>query len=256
MAPSRLYHESLYRFAEAQPSYWEDTAGPRDLAASPLGAEESADVAIIGGGFTGLSAALHLARDFGVDVRVLEAGHIGWGASGRNGGFCGPGGVKLSMKKQIADYGIEEVRRYYQAQVEAIELVRALGQDEGIDFQAPEGSEIYAAEDGVVSEVRLDGDSDPLNKPYGNQVRIQHAGSYLTIYAHLSHVVVSKGQSVKAGQLIGLSGNTGNSFGAHLHLTLKKDGATRAGETNYPYDIVDPSPYLQPFSGGQFQGTY
>ncbi|MBN1954562.1 MAG: SH3 domain-containing protein [Anaerolineae bacterium] len=121
---------------------------------------------------------------------------------------------------------------------------------EGLDFQAPEGSEIYAAADGVVSEVRLDGDSDPLHKPYGNQVRIQHAGPYLTIYAHLSHVVVSVGQPVKAGQLVGLAGNTGNSFGAHLHLTLKKEGATGAGETNYPYDIVDPSSYLEPFSGG------
>ncbi len=58
MTVKRLYHDSLYRFDEAQPWYWEETAGERDLVAQPLGSEESCDVAVIGGGFTGLSAAL------------------------------------------------------------------------------------------------------------------------------------------------------------------------------------------------------
>lgn len=120
---------------------------------------------------------------------------------------------------------------------------------EGLDFRAPEGSEIYAAADGVVTDVRLDGFSDPLLKPYGNQVRIQHDGRYLTIYAHLSEVVVMRGETVKAGQLIALAGNTGNSSAAHLHLSLKRHGATRAGETGYPHDLVDPEPYLMDFSG-------
>jgi predicted flap endonuclease-1-like 5' DNA nuclease len=122
---------------------------------------------------------------------------------------------------------------------------------EGLDFQAPEGSEIYAVADGFVSDVRLDGNADPAHKPYGNQVRVQHEGGFTTVYAHLSNVVVSQGQAVQAGQLVGLSGNTGNSFGAHLHLTLKKEGATSSGETDYPYDIVDPTPYLEPFDGGE-----
>ncbi len=121
---------------------------------------------------------------------------------------------------------------------------------EGIDFQAPEGSEIYAAADGFVHDVRLDGNSDPIRKPYGNQVRIQHDGGYETIYAHLSQAVVTRGQFVRAGQLIGLAGNTGHSYGAHLHLSLKKQGATGSGLTNYPHDIIDPTPYLLPFAGG------
>jgi predicted flap endonuclease-1-like 5' DNA nuclease len=120
---------------------------------------------------------------------------------------------------------------------------------EGVDFRAPEGSEIYAAADGLVTDVRLDGFSDPLLKPYGNQVRIQHDGGYLTIYAHLSHVVVMRGEVVKAGQLIALAGNTGNSLSAHLHLSLKRQGATRNGETGYPHDLVDPEPYLLNFTG-------
>jgi predicted flap endonuclease-1-like 5' DNA nuclease len=118
---------------------------------------------------------------------------------------------------------------------------------EGIDFEAPEGSELYAVAQGFVSDVRLDGDSDPNGKPYGNQVRVQHEDGYLTVYAHLSHVTVTRGQAVETGQLLGLAGNTGNSFGAHLHLSLKRQGATARGETRYPYDLVDPIPYLMPF---------
>ncbi len=122
---------------------------------------------------------------------------------------------------------------------------------EGVDFMAPEGSELYAVADGMVSDVRLDGNSDPNGRPYGNQVRIQHEDGYTSIYAHLSEVFVTRGQNVKEGQLIGLSGNSGNSFGAHLHLSLKKQGATQRRETRFPHDFVDPAPYLEPFSGGQ-----
>lgn len=119
---------------------------------------------------------------------------------------------------------------------------------EGIDFVAPHGSEIYAAADGVVSDVRLDGFADPMAKPYGNQVRIQHAEGFETIYAHLASAVVTPGQVVKARQLIALADNTGNSSGSHLHFSLKKAGATSSGETTYPYDLVDPAPYLDPFT--------
>jgi predicted flap endonuclease-1-like 5' DNA nuclease len=120
---------------------------------------------------------------------------------------------------------------------------------EGIDLKAPEGSEIYAAADGFVSDVRLDGFSDPMLKPYGNQVRIKHDGGYETIYAHLSQVMVTRGQFVIAKQLIALAGNTGHSQGAHLHFSLKKKGATDSGDTVFPFDLVDPEPYLETFKG-------
>lgn len=74
----RLYDDNLYRFDSPQPSYWEATASDIAVNAPPLEGDDSCDVAIIGGGYTGLSAALHLARDYDIDVRVLEAGHIGW----------------------------------------------------------------------------------------------------------------------------------------------------------------------------------
>lgn len=120
---------------------------------------------------------------------------------------------------------------------------------EGIDLKAPEGSEIFAVADGFVSDIRLDGFSEPMLKPYGNQVRIKHDGGYETIYAHLSQVMVTRGQFVIAKQLIALSGNTGHSSGAHLHLSLKQDNATDNGETQYPFDLVDPEPFLGSFKG-------
>lgn len=108
---------------------------------------------------------------------------------------------------------------------------------EGIDIRAPMNSNVYACADGEVFQVRDGSDGHP----YGIHVRIRHRDGYRTVYAHLNRALVSTGQHVRAGDLIGLADDTGNSNGSHLHLTLKKDGEPAAG---YPYDIIDPTPYL------------
>ena len=66
-----LFDPSLYQFDTPQPSYWEASAGDVELQCKPLAGAHNCDIAIIGGGYTGLSAALHLARDFDIDVAVL-----------------------------------------------------------------------------------------------------------------------------------------------------------------------------------------
>lgn len=142
---TELYHPSIYGAERHVDSYWAESAGPEVEGWAPLEGAQTADVAVIGGGYTGLSAALHLARDYGVDVRVLEAGPPGWGASGRNGGFVGPASSKLGLEEMIRQFGREETRRYYRNGLEAVDLVRTLGRDEAIEFDAEGNGELGVA---------------------------------------------------------------------------------------------------------------
>jgi glycine/D-amino acid oxidase-like deaminating enzyme len=135
----------MYRFDRPEPSYWEATAGDCRVEAGPLSGNEQCDVAIIGGGYTGVSAALHLARDYSLDAKVLEAGQLGWGASGRNAGFCSIGGTSLSLERMIGRYGLDESRKFYASQVEAIDLVRRLIDEESIDARPYGDAELEIA---------------------------------------------------------------------------------------------------------------
>ncbi|MGV8996444.1 MAG: NAD(P)/FAD-dependent oxidoreductase [Parvibaculaceae bacterium] len=130
------YHQSTYDTELPVGSYWEDTAPPLPAGVDigPLQSDMTCDVAIIGGGYTGLSAAYHLARDHHIDVAVLESGPLGWGASGRNGGFCSLPPMALSYAQLIKRHGLDEARRFIASQVEAIDLVANLSRDEGFDI--------------------------------------------------------------------------------------------------------------------------
>ncbi|MGC2474754.1 MAG: FAD-binding oxidoreductase [Candidatus Sulfotelmatobacter sp.] len=92
---------------------------------------ETVDVAVIGAGFTGLSAARTLAKR-GAKVAVLESETIGWGASSRNGGMVLTG-MKLGVQKLIAMYGRELTRRMYAASLATIDCVEQVVQEEKID---------------------------------------------------------------------------------------------------------------------------
>src|SRR5271154_3682321 len=109
-------------------NYWLTTAQMPAAPAEPL--PEKVDVAIIGAGFTGLSAALALAKR-GATVVVLESETIGWGASSRNGGMV-LSGLKLGVNQLISKYGRELTRRMYAASLESIDAIERLVKDEGI----------------------------------------------------------------------------------------------------------------------------
>ena len=128
------YHPSMYDTAQPAGSFWEEEAPPLGLQTPPPSSERC-DIAIIGGGYTGLAAAYYLARDTGLDVHVLEAGTPGWGASGRNGGFCALHPSSLSLTRLIKKYGLSEAQQYMRSQREAVDHVAELVERERIDVQ-------------------------------------------------------------------------------------------------------------------------
>lgn len=87
----------------------------------------------------------------------------------------------------------------------------------GVDLAVPAGSPIAAPADGVVSYADWRGG-------YGLLVTLEHGGGLQTRFAHLSRLMVSQGQQVTKGQLVGLVGSTGRSTGAHLHYELRSNG--------------------------------
>jgi len=111
-------------------NYWLTTAEmPNTDSACAL--PETADVAVIGAGFTGLSAARTLAKK-GAKVAVLEAESIGWGASSRNGGMVLTG-MKLGVNKLISMYGRERTQKMYAASLASIDSVEQIVREEKIE---------------------------------------------------------------------------------------------------------------------------
>jgi murein DD-endopeptidase MepM/ murein hydrolase activator NlpD len=87
---------------------------------------------------------------------------------------------------------------------------------EGIDLRARIGTPVYAAQAGVVLY------SNSKIRGYGKMIVIKHDGKVATIYAHNSKLLVRRGQHVKKGQKISISGNTGHSSGPHLHFEIRR----------------------------------
>jgi len=103
----------------------------------------------------------------------------------------------------------------------------------GVDFAVVEGTDIVAAVAGKVL-------ANNWGKAYGNQVIVEYGTTKKVwmIYAHLSKVLVKAGDKIEKGQLIGKSGNTGNSSGPHLHFEVRDNARWSAGKPVDPADIL------------------
>ena len=152
-------------------------------------------------------------RNWAADLQTMGRG-AGTGTSEVGGNACGGGPVTSGLGWPADDHTLSG-NPYGPGHL-------------GIDISAPEGSSVYAAGSGVVTMAQ-----GGYNYGYGNVIQIDHGNGYVTVYARLSQINVGVCTPVGQGTLIGLSGNTGNSFGAHLHFEI------RVGGTNInPYDIV------------------
>jgi murein DD-endopeptidase MepM/ murein hydrolase activator NlpD len=94
----------------------------------------------------------------------------------------------------------------------------------GIDIAVPVGTPVQAAYDGIVVFAGYNG-------AYGKAVKLEHVNGYSTLYAHNARLLVHVGQTIKAGQVICLSGSSGRSTGPHVHFEVHKDG--------WPVDPLD-----------------
>jgi len=138
-------HPDAFHFDRAVTSYWEATASPLQAHAAPLAGDHDCDIAIIGGGYTGLSCALNLAANGAGSVVVLEAAEPGWGASGRNGGFVCIGAAKLPWTDMVARYGLPATRAFFSAQLEAVARLRDIASHHGFDADMSDDGEISLA---------------------------------------------------------------------------------------------------------------
>lgn len=97
---------------------------------------------------------------------------------------------------------------------------------DGLDIAVAEGTEVAAVKSGVVTETRT-------SPTLGRLVRFRTEDGYEITYAHLSESLVKKGDKIRQGQAVALSGNTGLSTGPHLHYSVRKDGT-----------LLDPMPFV------------
>jgi murein DD-endopeptidase MepM/ murein hydrolase activator NlpD len=97
----------------------------------------------------------------------------------------------------------------------------------GLDIACKEGTAVIVARQGKVVAVNKD-------DIYGNYIMVDHGGQWVTLYAHLSKAYVKNGQKLWANDAVGLSGNTGNSTGPHLHFEIRVGGKT-----------IDPKPLMK-----------
>ena len=165
-----LYHSDIYKFNTPVKSYWEETSNEK-LNLEKLTKNINCEIAIIGGGYTGLLCAINLIENYNLDVILLEAGKVGWGASSRNGGFCSFPPIKTSFKRLQRIYGKEETKKFFQNAVEGSNYTKDIISNYNIDCdvtgesnfivahhpnkfkQIKEQAEIYKNEFGIQTEI-------------------------------------------------------------------------------------------------------
>ena len=234
---------------------------------TPISVEESLDFGVelladllTQAGSTGPTDIVHIS--LALQSYNYGGGYLTW-AVNKYGGYTKENALEYSQQQAAAmgwsGYGdpeyVDHVLRYYQVNAGGMGDRSAIANGlfaypfpghtwttyeghEGIDisFEGIEGQPVYAAASGTVTYVQtgygnLQG-SENLDS-YGNCVFINHGGGWESRYAHMSSVVVTSGTYVQEGQLLGYVGNTGNSYGAHLHLAIYYNSSPSSGGVIY-----------------------
>lgn len=129
----------------------------------------------------------------------------------RNGETLGKGFSRYPLQYRARISSHFNPRRFHP-------VTRRVAPHKGVDFSVPIGTPIIAPADGVVEHIAYQA------RGAGRYIKLRHGGQYTTVYMHLSRTLVKVGQSVKKGDRIALSGNTGRSTGPHLHYEFHING--------------------------------
>lgn len=149
-------------------SLWTATANPKKNRPSLVGNEQT-DVIIVGAGFTGISASLHLQQK-GYNSIVLEQETVGWGASGRNGGMLLPG-YKPTLVELADKWGVDEAKQLNDLSIESLRLVEQLTKDYQIDCSLQKTGHVVAAFKPKHFE-GMKNESEFINKNFGYETKI------------------------------------------------------------------------------------
>lgn len=129
----------------------------------------------------------------------------------------------------VAEINLKQMASGYGRRIDPI--YGTVKMHEGMDFACDVGTPVYATGDGTVTAAGW-------HSGYGNRIDINHGFGYLTRYAHLSKLTVKAGQTVKRGDLIGYSGNTGKSTGPHVHYEVRLKDVPQNPINYYFYDLT------------------
>ncbi|MEW9306856.1 NAD(P)/FAD-dependent oxidoreductase [Labrys neptuniae] len=153
------------------PTYWIGTAGTPPADDGPVTRDLDVDVAIIGSGYTGLSCAIHLAREHGIKATVLEANGVAWGCSTRNGGQAQISSGRLKRSQWIERWGMDVAKKLHGEIADAFELFRELIRSPEIDCEPQDGGHLYIAHREKMMPA-LEKETQLLNEVFGYRARM------------------------------------------------------------------------------------
>jgi glycine/D-amino acid oxidase-like deaminating enzyme len=182
---NRLYDAHAYDIKAEPMSWWRDSCAVPQFLYNPLDGDKISDVAVIGGGVTGLNAALRLAKDHNQSVILLDSGYPGWGASGRNGGFCCMGGSRLSELAIARKLGVDEAHRFEMAQLQSIDHVAKIIDQLGLDVDRHSDGELIIAHS-AKQAIGLQEEAPLLSKKLGIEVHYRSASELKERGEHLA----------------------------------------------------------------------